>query len=110
MEDAEYAVICFGGTTRAAMEAVIAAREAGIKVGLWRPVTVWPYPDEELKARLPQLKSIIMAEHNYGQMLREVQRVAEGNVPISFIGRIDGTVITPQEILEKIREVSSNAE
>jgi 2-oxoglutarate ferredoxin oxidoreductase subunit alpha len=45
MEDAEYAVVCFGGTTRAVMEAVKAAREKGLKVGMWRPVTVWPYPE-----------------------------------------------------------------
>ncbi len=109
MDDAQYAVVCYGGTTRAAMEAVKAAREKGIPVGMWRPVTVWPYPDERLRGRLPQLKGIIMAEHNYGQMLREVQRACEGAVPISFIGRINGTVIPPQEILEKIEEVSANA-
>jgi len=109
MDDAEYAVVAYGGTTRAAMEAVRSAREAGIRAGLWRPVTVWPYPDERLQERLPQLKGILMVEHNYGQMLREVQRAAAGSVPIDFIGRINGTVIPPEEILKKLREVSRNA-
>ena len=104
MEDAEIAVVCFGGTTRSAKEAVREARSHGIRAGLFRPITVWPFPERELRARLPQLKKIIMAEHNNGQMLLEVQRVNEGRVPVDFIGRIDGTLIRPDEILQKIRE------
>ncbi len=104
MEDAETAVVCFGGTTRSAKEAVREARSHGIKAGLFRPITVWPFPERELRDRLPQLKKIIMAEHNNGQMLLEVQRVNEGRVPVDFIGRIDGTLIRPDEILQKIRE------
>ena len=104
MEDAETAVVCFGGTTRSAKEAVREARSHGIRAGLFRPITVWPFPEKELRSRLPQLKKIIMAEHNNGQMLLEVQRVNEGCVPVDFIGRIDGTLIRPDEILQKIRE------
>jgi len=110
MDDAVYAVVCYGGTARAAMEAVKAARAKGLKVGLWRPVTVWPYPDEKLRERLPQLKGLLMVEHNYGQMLREVERVAAGSVPIDFIGRINGTVIPPQEILSKVEEAFEHAQ
>ena len=109
MDDAEYAVVCFGGTARAAMEAVKAAREKGLKVGMWRPVTVWPFPEDRLRRRLPQLKGLLMVEHNYGQMLREVQRTAGGAKKIDFIGRINGTVIPPQEILEKIEEAFKDA-
>ena len=109
MDDAEYAVVCFGGTTRAVMEAVRAAREKGLKVGMWRPVTVWPFPDQKLGEMLPKVKGLLMVEHNYGQMLREVQRVSDGSKPIDFIGRINGTVIPPQEILEKIEEAYRNA-
>ena len=104
MDDAETAVVCFGGTARAAMEAVLAAREAGQKVGLFRPITVWPFPEKQLKARLPQLKRILMVEHNHGQMLLEVQRTAGGSVPVSFLGKVDGTVISPAEILAKLQE------
>lgn len=109
MDDAEFAVVCFGGTARAAMEAVKAAREKGLKVGMWRPVTVWPFPEDRLRRRLPQLKGLLMVEHNYGQMLREVQRTAGGAKKIDFIGRINGTVIPPQEILEKIEEAFKDA-
>ena len=105
MEDAETAIVCFGGTARAAMEAVLAAREAGKKVGLFRPITVWPFPEKQLKARLPQLRNILMVEHNHGQMLLEVQRTAGGSVPVSFLGKVDGTVISPAEILAKLQEM-----
>jgi 2-oxoglutarate ferredoxin oxidoreductase subunit alpha len=86
MEDAEYAVVCFGGTTRAVMSAVQDARAQGLRVGMWRPVTVWPFPEEELRARLPRLRGLLMVEHNYGQMLREVQRTAAGACPSTLSG------------------------
>ena len=105
MDDAETAVVCFGGTTRAVMSAVLEARAAGKKVGMFRPITVWPFPEKQLKARLPQLKNILMAEHNHGQMLLEVQRVVNDGTPVSFLGKVDGTVITPAEILAKLQEM-----
>ena len=109
MDDAECAVVCYGGTVRAVKTAISQAREMGIKVGMFRPITVWPFPDEQVSALPDRVKSLIMVEHNYGQMLREIQRNVLGRVPIEFIGRINGTVIPPQEILEKIQEVTRNA-
>lgn len=106
LSDAKYAVICFGGTTRAVVSAVNEARAQGIKVGMFRPKTVWPFPEAALKKLKPQLKGILMVEHNYGQMLLEVERVVQGTCPVEFIGRIDGTVIPPSEILEKIQIMS----
>lgn len=106
MDDAEYAVVCFGGTTRAAIDAVNEARSEGLKVGMWRPITVWPFPEKELSEIAPKLKGILMAEHNYGQMLLEVERVVKGQVPVEFIGKIDGTVIRPSEIKDKLIEMS----
>ena len=105
MDDAETALVCFGGTARAAMEAVLQARAEGRKVGLFRPITVWPFPEKQLKARLGQLKNILMVEHNHGQMLLEVQRVVNDGTPVSFLGKVDGTVITPAEILAKLQEM-----
>ena len=105
MDDAETAIVCFGGTARAAMSAVLAARQAGKKVGMFRPITVWPFPEKQLRERLPQLKNILMVEHNHGQMLLEVQRVAGGAKPIEFLGRVDGTVISPDDILAKLNEM-----
>jgi 2-oxoglutarate ferredoxin oxidoreductase subunit alpha len=105
MEDAETAVICFGGTARAVMDAVIQARAEGKKIGMFRPITVWPFPEKLLLKRLPQLKNILMVEHNHGQMLLEVQRTVGREVPVSFLGCIDGTVISPDAILAKLHEM-----
>ena len=105
MDDAETALVCFGGTARAAMEAVLQARAEGRKEGMFRPITVGPFPEKQLKARLGQLKNILMVEHNHGQMLLEVQRVAGGGTPVAFLGKVDGTVITPAEILAKLQEM-----
>lgn len=110
MEDAEIAVVCFGATARAAMPAILAAREKGIKVGMFRPITVWPFPESYLEKRVPQLKGVIMAEHNNGQMLREVSRVVAKRCRVEFIGRLNGTVIPPEEILSRIEEVHADAE
>ena len=104
MEDAETAIICFGGTARAVMSAVLEAREKGMKVGMFRPITVWPFPEKHLLERLPGLKQILMVEHNHGQMLLEVQRVTGREKPVHFLGRLDGTVISPEDILNKLYE------
>ena len=108
MDDAETAIVCFGGTTRAVRDALNAARAAGKKVGMFRPVTVWPFPEKQLRARLPQLKSILMVEHNHGQMLQEVLRTVSGALPVDFLGRIDGTVISPEDILAKLEETEGS--
>ena len=105
MEDAETAIVAFGGTARAVKDAVKAARAAGKKVGMFRPITVWPFPEKMLLERLPQLKNILMVEHNHGQMLLEVKRTVSGKVPVEFLGRVDGTVISPKDILTKLEEM-----
>lgn len=105
MNDAEIAIICYGGTARAVKEAIFEARKHGVKAGMFRPITVWPFPEKELYPHLSRLKHIIVAEHNNGQMLLEVQRAAERSVTVSFIGKIDGTLIRPEEVLQKINEV-----
>ena len=97
-EDADTAVVCFGGTARAVKEAVDLAREKGHKVGMFRPITVWPFPEKEMTALAAKVKRILVVEHNDGQMLGEVRKAA-GGAEISFLGKVDGTVIAPDEIL-----------
>lgn len=104
MEDAEVAIYCFGGTYRAALTAMEEARAKGIKCGIFRPITIWPFAEKELKPVTRKVKRIVVVEHNYGQLVHEVERVAQGSCEIKFVGKINGTVITPQEILEKIEE------
>lgn len=103
-DDADVAVVCYGGTSRAAASAIEMARAKGIKAGMFRPITVWPSPAKQMEELSKKVKRIIVAEHNDGQYLLEVERAVKGNCPVDFIGRINGTVITPKEILSKIEE------
>ncbi len=104
MEDAEVAIFCYGGTMRAAVSAMEAARALGIRCGIFRPITVWPFPERELNAAVGGLKKIVVAEHNYGQMVYEVERIVKGRCPVEFVGKYNGTVLTPGDILQKVEE------
>ena len=104
IEDADVVVFCYGGTARAAQTAMEMAREKGLKVGIFRPRTVWPFPEKELEELSRKVRRIVVAEHNYGQMLLEVQRVVKNNCSVGFVGKWNGGVITPQEILAKVEE------
>ena len=105
-EDADVAVVCFGGTKRAVKSAIDTAREQGIKAGMFRPITIWPFPEKELLELSKKVKHIIVAEHNYGQISLEVERIIKNNCGLSHIGKVDGTVIMPDEIVNAIKEVS----
>ena len=105
MEDAETAIVCFGGTTRAVMTAVEETMAAGKKIGMFRPITVWPFPEKQLKAHLSHLKKILVVEHNYGQMLLVVEHTVASKVPVHFLGQVNGTVIPPCDIIEKLTEM-----
>ena len=109
-EDAEIVVVCYGGTARSAVKAVKDARAKGLKVGMFRPTTIWPFPGKALQALAGRVKHLLVVEHNYGQILLEIQRVVQGACPISFLGCVDGSVIMPAQILEKIEEVSGHAQ
>jgi len=110
LEDADVAVVCFGGTARSAAAAVKKARQHGIRAGLFRPVTVWPFPAEQLKKLCGRVRRIVVVEHNYGQMVLEVERIVKNSCSLSFIGRVDGTVIAPDEIFAAIKEEKTNGE
>ena len=106
LNDADIAILCYGGTTRAVQCAVAEARAQGLKVGMFRPVTIWPFPEKALEHLSRNIKHLIVAEHNYGQILLEVQRIVKNNCTISHIGKVDGTTISPAEIASHIKEVS----
>lgn len=105
VEDADTVVFCYGGTARAASSAVEQARAEGLRCGMFRPLTLWPFPERELNALLDEghVKRIVVAEHNYGQMVLEVERIVRGRCQVAFVGRYDGGVITPDEILEAVK-------
>ena len=105
MEDATVCVVSFGGTARSARAAVDAARRDGYRVGCFRPVTVWPFPEAALDGICSRVSDIIVAEMNDGQMKLEVERVAAGRCRVHHIGRVNGTIITPGDICRVIQEV-----
>jgi 2-oxoglutarate ferredoxin oxidoreductase subunit alpha len=104
-EDAEIGVVAFGTAGRIAQTAVRAAREEGIKVGLLRPISLYPYPYEHVRQLSKRVKSMLVVEMNGGQMLEDVRLAAEGRVPVSFYGRMGGMVPMPDDVLEAIRKV-----
>jgi 2-oxoglutarate/2-oxoacid ferredoxin oxidoreductase subunit alpha len=107
LEDAEYVVIGFGTAGRVALSAVRAAREQGLKVGLFRPVTVNPYPYKRVAELAGKVKAILVVEMNSGQMLQDVQMAVNGRIPIEFYGRLGGVVPFPDEILGEIQRIST---
>jgi 2-oxoglutarate ferredoxin oxidoreductase subunit alpha len=106
LEDAEFAVVAFGTTARAAKAAVDLAREKGIKAGLFRVVTIWPSPEETLNKLAKHVKAILVPELNMGQYVLEVERCAKGEAPVYRLNRANGKLIYPREILEKIEEIA----
>ena len=102
-DDAEVLVVAFGITARAAQRAVKTARSNGINAGLFRPITLWPFPEEPFVEIASKARSIIVAEMNAGQLSLEIERLCGGD-RIARINRIDGEPIEPGEILGKIEE------
>jgi len=106
LDDAEYAVIGFGTAGRVALSAVRAARAGGLRVGLFRPISLSPYPYARVEALADQVKAILVAEMNTGQMLEDVQRATKGRVPVEFYGRMGGVMPFPDEILSEIQRLA----
>jgi 2-oxoglutarate ferredoxin oxidoreductase subunit alpha len=104
-EDAEIGVVAFGTAGRIAQTAIRAAREEGIKVGLLRPISLYPYPYDHVRRLSQRVKSMLVVEMNGGQMIDDVRLAVEGRVPVSFYGRMGGMVPMPDDVLEAIRKV-----
>ena len=100
--DAEILVIAYGSVARSARRAVRDARERGIKAGLLQLITLWPFPRQIVEPLLRQVRAVLMPELNMGQMSREVKRINQGVTRIETLNRIDGNLITPQEILVRL--------
>ena len=105
MDDAEYAVVAFGGTARTAYEAVANARKKGIKVGMVRLITIWPFADKAIKKIAEKVKGILVSELNYGQLVGEVERVVAGKCPVELCAKYDMTIFEPAEIEAGIDEL-----
>jgi 2-oxoglutarate ferredoxin oxidoreductase subunit alpha len=106
-EDADYLIVAIGIAARAARRAAQALRKEGLKVGLLRPVTLWPFPEEAVRQAAARARKVIAPEMNMGQLALEIERLAGGADKVVRINRIDGEPITPDEIAARIREVAS---
>ena len=104
MDDAELCVVAFGIAARVAKNAVAEARAQGIKVGLIRPITLWPFPTEVLRKAADQVKGFISVELSMGQMIEDVRLATECKKPVGFCGRCGGMIPSPDEVLESIRK------
>ena len=106
MDDAEYCVVAFGIASRVSRNAINAARAKGIKVGMIRPITVWPFPKEALAKAADKVKAFITCELNMGQMIEDVKLSIDCRKPVYLCNRTGGMIMTPDEVLAKIEEVS----
>jgi len=107
MEDAEYAIISYGVSARSSLSAVDEAREQGIKAGLLKLITVWPFPEKLIRETAEKVKGFVTVEINLGQIHLEVQRCAAGLAPAQLVGHAGGTVISPERIIEALKQFSS---
>ncbi len=109
LDDAEFAVVAYGATARVVKSAVSKAREKGVKVGLIRPITLWPFPAKEIAAAAQKVKAMLTVEMSMGQMVEDVRLAANGACPVGFFGRTGGIVPSPAEVLAEIEKMAGGA-
>jgi 2-oxoglutarate ferredoxin oxidoreductase subunit alpha len=102
-DDAEYVIVAFGSAARIAEKSVEIARQEGIKVGLFRPITLWPFPTKEIANVAKGKKGVLVAEINAGQMVQDVRLAINGAVPVEHFGRLGGIVPDPEEIVNALK-------
>jgi len=103
-EDADYLIIAFGSVARISLKAVELLREEGFKVGLLRPITLWPFPSKVLAKYADKVKSMLTVEMNAGQMIEDVRLAVNGKVPVIHYGRLGGVVPAPEEIFDALKK------
>lgn len=101
-DDAEYLIVAFGSVARICLKAIEDARARGIKVGMLRPITLWPFPSDEIKRLSSQVKGILTVELNAGQMIEDVRLAVDGKVPVYHYGRMGGMIPNPAEVLDAL--------
>ena len=102
-DDAEYLFVAFGSAARLVQKSIELMRQEGIRVGLLRPITLWPFPSAEIRNMAEKVKSIFCLEINAGQMVDDIRLAIEGRVPVKQYGRMGGIVPTPEEIVEEAK-------
>ena len=104
--DAEYLIVAFGSAARISKKVVALAREQGIKVGLLRPITLWPFPSKRIAELGRQVKGILSLEINAGQMVEDIRLAVECKVPVRWYGRLGGIIPEPEEVVAEIKKMT----
>ena len=102
IEDIDYLIVAYGISARAALQAALELREMGVKIGLWRPITIWPFPEDALKEAAAGVKAVIVPEMNHGQLCREIERHLK--IPVHPVPQVNGEVMHPETITGYIKE------
>lgn len=100
LDDADYLLVAFGSIARICQKAVEVARSQGVKLGILRPITLWPFPSAEIERIAAKVKGILVVELNAGQMIEDVRLACHDSVPVYHFGRLGGIVPNPQEVLD----------
>jgi 2-oxoglutarate ferredoxin oxidoreductase subunit alpha len=103
LDDAEVAIVAYGIAARVARTAIERAREGGLRVGLFRPISLWPFPSRELEAATAGMRAVVVVELSAGQMIEDVRLATGGGLPVFFHGRTGGMVPTPGDVLRAVR-------
>ena len=106
MEDADVCVVSCGITARVSRNAIVEARQQGIKAGMIRPITLWPFPDKPLRAAADKVKGCVCVELNMGQMKQDVELAIRCKKPVSLCRRVGGMIPTPDEVLASIQTMA----
>ena len=104
VDDADYIIVAFGSAARVSEKAIEIAHEEGLSLGLFRPITLWPFPEKEIKALGENKKGILVVEINAGQMVEDVRLAVNGALPVEHFGRLGGIVPEPEEIVNALKE------
>ena len=104
LDDADIMIVAFGSAARIAEKAIELAREEGIRAGLFRPITLWPFPEKQIAEAAHGKRGVLVAEINAGQMIQDVRLSVNGEEPVEHFGRLGGIVPEPEEIVKAIKE------
>ena len=103
-EGIDYLIVAFGSAARISQKAMELAKAEGIKVGVLRPITLWPFPTKIIKEYASKVKGILTVEMNAGQMVEDVRLSVSGQVPVEHFGRLGGIIPTPNEVVVALKE------
>ena len=110
VEDADIVLVAYGITARVSKNAVVEARKQGLKVGLIRPITLWPFPTEVLRKTADKVKGFISVELSMGQMIEDIRLAIECKKPVALCNRTGGMIVSPEEVVESVKKLLSEVE